>query len=120
MESFYVDQKSISTSYLPNNRNNPSIIQVIVDGCHNGASVEYFMTDLRQLYPESKYELWVIIGMGKDKNINVMMDIFQQIADRVILSKSRHFRAMGKTFSLNFYSFYHFFYLMIMITFFFV
>lgn len=95
MEAFSVDRKSISTTSLPNSSINNSI-QVIVDGCHNGVSVEYFMTDLRALYPESKFDLWVIVGMGKDKNVDTMMSHIQQISNKIILSKSRHFRAMSK------------------------
>lgn len=116
MESFIVNRHSlpnITNNNITNNNNNlitsNNSIQVIVDGCHNGASVEYFMTDLRTLYPESNYELWVIVGMGKDKNINVMIEFIQQIADKIILSKSRHFRAMSKKslFFLKLNSFIH-------------
>lgn len=108
MESFYVNIQSIS-KFLPNNysRNtNSNKIQVIIDGCHNGASVEYFMTDLRKLYPEILYDIWVIVGMGKDKNVNVMINTIQEVADKIILSKSRHFRAISKFLFFYFPSFF--------------
>jgi folylpolyglutamate synthase/dihydropteroate synthase len=90
MESF------ISTSHCEEAiTDSRQAIKVIVDGCHNGASVDLFMTDLRQLYPPAQYELWVLVGMGKDKNVDSMLQTITSIADQLIFVKSRHFRALS-------------------------
>jgi folylpolyglutamate synthase/dihydropteroate synthase len=92
MESF------VSTSHCedsPPDADSRLAVKVMIDGCHNGASVDLFMTDLRRLYPLPQCELWVLVGMGKDKNVDSMLHTITAIADQLIFVKSRHFRALS-------------------------
>jgi folylpolyglutamate synthase/dihydropteroate synthase len=96
MESFVVHSLDKIDEERDRKECDTETLKVIVDGCHNGASVELFMTDLRRLFPSSQYELWVLVGMGKDKNVDSMLSTILEITDQLIFVKSRHFRALSE------------------------
>jgi hypothetical protein len=96
MESFVLHSLDESDDETTPKAFDKGTLRVIIDGCHNGASVELFMADLRRLYPPSHYELWVLVGMGKDKNVDSMLSAILDTADQLIFAKSRHFRALCK------------------------
>jgi folylpolyglutamate synthase/dihydropteroate synthase len=70
-------------------------VSVVIDGCHNGLSMETFLAGLRESYPISMWDIWVLVGVGLDKNVDSMLSSISEWADRVIPVQSRHFRAMS-------------------------
>jgi folylpolyglutamate synthase/dihydropteroate synthase len=65
---------------------------VVLDGCHNGNSVERFLQGLRGAYPGK--QLLVLFGAGHEKCLKDMMAVLLDEADEVMMVQSTHFRAM--------------------------
>jgi len=66
---------------------------VIVDGAHNGDSVRRLVAALRQYFKFEK--AFVIFGASSDKNIAAMAEELKTFPDRVIVTSSRHPRAVA-------------------------
>jgi len=64
---------------------------VVLDGCHNGNSMERFLTGLRSTYPGRR--ILVLFGAGHEKCLIDMMDRLFAHADQVMMVQSKHFRA---------------------------
>ena len=66
---------------------------VIVDGAHNGDSVQRLVAALRQYFTFEKAV--VIFGASSDKNIAAMVAELKTFPDRVIVTSSHHPRAVA-------------------------
>jgi len=64
---------------------------VVLDGCHNGDSMERFLKGLRTTYEGKR--IVVLFGAGHDKCLTDMMDRLFVHADQVLMVQSKHFRA---------------------------
>lgn len=64
---------------------------VVLDGCHNGDSMERFLKGLRSTYEGKR--IVVLFGAGHDKCLTDMIDRLFVHADSVIMVQSKHFRA---------------------------
>ena len=78
-----------------------SSVTLVLDGCHNGDSVNQFLTGLRARYPQRR--ICVVFGAGAEKCVDDMMrSLQQQFAAskgasqkmRLVLVQSGHFRSM--------------------------
>ena len=69
-------------------------VTIVLDGCHNGKSVELCMEGLRSYY--STCDLWILFGAGLDKCILDMMHEIGTKADQLIFAQASHFRAFGE------------------------
>lgn len=67
---------------------------VVLDGCHNGNSVEKFLKGLRRMYVGKA--ITVLFGAGHEKCLQDMMHIVLGAADKVTMVQSKHFRAMSE------------------------
>jgi dihydrofolate synthase / folylpolyglutamate synthase len=73
---------------------------VIIDGAHNEDSVQKFYFGLSQFTSHiiaaasKKIELWSLFGCGETRNWVEMVRIAEKNSDRLILCKSKHYRAM--------------------------
>lgn len=74
--------------FMHNNRS------IVLDGCHNGDSLERFLKGLRTAYPRKK--LFVLFGAGHEKSIKDMIQVLFNNADCVLMVRSKHFRAMSE------------------------
>lgn len=84
---------SSSTSNNPNSCN----VTVVLDGCHNGDSVQHFLSGLRKMYPRSR--LVVLFGAGMEKCLDDMLQalnngIQPSCGDSAIFVQSNHFRSL--------------------------
>lgn len=94
-----------------------SKLLVILDGCHNGYSVNRFMETIHntgssllctcnstgQTHPDTtavseKPLIYTLFGVGVEKreNITGMLQSVGQYSDKIVLVRSKHFRSMGK------------------------
>lgn len=64
---------------------------IILDGCHNGYSVEMFLKGLRLQYKDKK--LLVLFGAGQDKSLNDMIHVLLDNSDLILMVQSKHFRS---------------------------
>jgi len=69
---------------------------VVLDGSHNGLSVKLCMQGLRAHYSADEWHLWVLIGTGRDKNVDNMLQEILETADRVMPVQARHYRALSE------------------------
>jgi dihydrofolate synthase / folylpolyglutamate synthase len=67
-------------------------VEVVLDGCHNGDSVEQFLKSLRKNYPRDR--LLIIFGAGAEKCLDDMLVQVLEHSDQIIIAQSKHFRAM--------------------------
>jgi dihydrofolate synthase/folylpolyglutamate synthase len=65
---------------------------LVLDGCHNGYSMESFLRGMRKSYPDKR--LLVLFGAGQDKSVTDMMCGLLDEADAVMMVQSKHFRAI--------------------------
>jgi dihydrofolate synthase/folylpolyglutamate synthase len=65
---------------------------VIVDGAHNGDSMQKLRTALQELFPYTK--LILVLGISADKDIVAMLDAILPAADQVLVTQARHPRAI--------------------------
>jgi len=66
-------------------------VTVVLDGAHNGDSVEQFLSDTRRRYSNSS--LCVVFGGGKDKCLMDMLNLVSDKSDHVVMVQSSHFRS---------------------------
>lgn len=64
---------------------------VIVDGAHNGDSMQKLRATIEELFPYNKMVL--IFGASADKDLDRMLDAILPIADHILLSRAHHPRA---------------------------
>lgn len=64
---------------------------VVLDGCHNGNSMEKFLKGLRSSYEGKR--VMVLFGAGHEKCLIDMVDRLFAHADQVTMVQSKHFRA---------------------------
>lgn len=69
-------------------------VEFVVDGCHNGQSVQLFLAGLRRLHCDKT--IIVVFGGGKDKSLKDMLSHLFAEADHVVFSRSSHFRAASE------------------------
>lgn len=67
---------------------------IILDGCHNGDSMQLFLEGVRKLYP--KRHLRVLFGGGIEKCIEDMLLQVYTHADSVVYLQSGHFKAASE------------------------
>ena len=86
METFVVDAGPREAAQVP----------LILDGCHNGDSVDLFISGLRSRHPGKRVVL--LFGAGMDKSLDEMLGHLASLdgEGRVVLVQSRHFRALGE------------------------
>jgi dihydrofolate synthase/folylpolyglutamate synthase len=65
---------------------------VLLDGAHNVDSAQRLVDSLRNDFPER--HITMVLGFSKDKTVADMVPIFAQVADQVIVTASRHPRAL--------------------------
>ena len=65
---------------------------VVVDGAHNDHSVATLLETLPKYVPHRR--LTVVAGFSRDKQVDAMVELLAQRADRVIATRSRHPRSM--------------------------
>lgn len=65
---------------------------VVLDGCHNGYSMESFLRGMRVSHPDKR--LLVLFGAGQDKSVTDMVRTLLSEADEVMMVRSKHFRAI--------------------------
>lgn len=68
--------------------------QVVLDGCHNGDSVEKFLKSLRQRFKGSK--IITLFGAGQEKSLNDMLPPLMELSDSVLMVQSKHFRSLSE------------------------
>ena len=69
-------------------------VRVILDGAHNGDSVELFLKGLRNKYPNS--QIYVLFGAGLEKQLDDMLKQLQQHANSVSFLQAKHFKAAAE------------------------
>ena len=69
---------------------------IILDGCHNGDSVNLFLLALKERYSSLNYELLVLFGAGAEKCVGDMLIHVVQHADKVLMVQSRHFKSLSE------------------------
>ena len=67
---------------------------VVLDGAHNGNSVQMFLAGLRERYPGR--HVHVIFGAGLEKCVEDMLSEIHANCDSVCLVQSRHFKAASE------------------------
>lgn len=70
-------------------------VEVVLDGCHNGDSVEQFLKSLRKNYKNDL--LLIIFGAGVEKCLDDMLNHILELSDQIVLTQSKHFRAMPES-----------------------
>lgn len=65
---------------------------IVLDGCHNGNSMEKFLKGLRTSYAGKR--ILVLFGAGHEKCLLDMTNTVFANADSVMMVQSKHFRAM--------------------------
>ena len=65
---------------------------LVVDGAHNDHSVATLLATLETYVPHRN--LIVVAGFSRDKQVDAMVELLAQRADRVIATRSRHPRSM--------------------------
>jgi dihydrofolate synthase/folylpolyglutamate synthase len=68
-----------------------ALVRVVLDGSHNGESVEQFLLDTKRRNPNA--EVCVVFGGGKEKCLTDMLDVVTLHADRLLMVQSSHFRS---------------------------
>lgn len=67
---------------------------IVLDGCHNGHSMERFLTGLRATYEDKK--IVVLFGAGHEKCLSDMVQSLFEGADGVLMVQSKHFRSLSE------------------------
>lgn len=65
---------------------------VVLDGCHNGLSVQKFLEGLRHQYKGKAIK--VLFGAGHEKCLRDMLNVVLSASDKVTMVQSKHFKAM--------------------------
>ncbi|MGQ9826981.1 MAG: bifunctional folylpolyglutamate synthase/dihydrofolate synthase [Roseiflexus sp.] len=65
---------------------------IVLDGAHNGESMRQLVQSLRRLFPNRRYIF--VFGVSRDKDLNRMLPELAPAADVLVLTASRHPRAM--------------------------
>ncbi len=73
---------------------NVSEVTVVLDGAHNGDSVELFLKGLRTKYPGR--EITVLFGAGLEKQLDDMLSQLQSSADSIVFLQSKHFKSASE------------------------
>lgn len=68
--------------------------QIVIDGCHNGDSVERFLRNLREKVFNKK--IVVMFGAGQDKCLDAMLNIVFESADKVVMIQASHFKSLSE------------------------
>ena len=69
---------------------------VVIDGCHNGNSVQKFLEGLRDKYADR--HIMVLFGAGHEKCLKDMLsELLLGGCDSLVMVHSKHFRAMTET-----------------------
>ncbi len=66
------------------------IDRFIIDGAHNPAAVQAFVTALERMGEKPV----IIFGAMKDKDVKKMIELLQKISDKIIVTKAKNARAM--------------------------
>jgi dihydrofolate synthase/folylpolyglutamate synthase len=64
---------------------------VVVDGAHNGDSMQHLRRAVEELFPHRK--LILVFGASSDKDLDAMLGEILPLADRVLLTRAHHPRA---------------------------
>lgn len=75
---------------------------VVVDGAHNPAAAEALVKSLKSIFPNKKVVL--IFGASSDKDVASVANILEPVAERVIVTCSRHVRAASADKLQSFFS----------------
>lgn len=67
---------------------------IILDGCHNGESVDLFLKAVRQQYPN--HRLWTFFGAGMEKCLDSMLQNIALNSDSITLVQSSHFKSLSE------------------------
>jgi dihydrofolate synthase/folylpolyglutamate synthase len=67
-------------------------VPVLFDGAHNVDSARRLVGSVRAAFPGQSITL--VLGCSRDKDVTAMVEVFAQMADQVIVTASRHPRAM--------------------------
>lgn len=70
----------------------PGSPRLVLDGAHNGASLQVIVDELREWCPQGA-PLVVLFGCAEDKDRGAMLDVLEKRADRVIFTQSQSVRA---------------------------
>lgn len=93
MEKFYIDFPSvqIKASSISSNKR----CSVILDGCHNGESVQKFVAALKEKYG-GESEILLLFGAGAEKCMADMLSSVLEYGDKVLMVQSRHFKSLSE------------------------
>lgn len=67
---------------------------VIADGAHTAESAQALVATLRELLPGGWGRSTLILGISADKELGTLWEALEPLAERLILTRSRHPRAM--------------------------
>lgn len=73
--------------------NNTSII---IDGCHNGESVEVFLQEIANMRVASGMKLISLFGAGMEKCLDDMLASVLKYSDSIIMIQSKHFKSLSE------------------------
>lgn len=68
---------------------------MIIDGCHNGDSVNLFLNEVRRKFPNRK--ILTVLGVGLEKCLGDILREVSVLSDEIILTQSNHFKALSET-----------------------
>lgn len=71
-------------------------IDCIIDGSHNGESVELFLRGVKNLKEYENAFIIAVFGAGQEKCVNDMITVLEQSADYVLFVQSSHFKALSE------------------------
>mmetsp|Transcript_17563 Transcript_17563/g.15836 ORF Transcript_17563/g.15836 Transcript_17563/m.15836 type:complete len:495 (+) Transcript_17563:13-1497(+) len=72
---------------------------VVLDGCHNGDSVNAFLQSLKEIY--KNHEIIVLFGAGMEKCVDDMLKAVLHYPDQVVMIQSKHFRSVSEEDLIN-------------------
>lgn len=64
---------------------------IVLDGCHNGDSIQVFLQSLAEKYPE--HQKLIVFGAGMEKSIDMMIRALFLHSDKVVFVQSQHFKS---------------------------
>lgn len=64
---------------------------IVLDGCHNGDSIQVFLQSLAEKYPD--HQKLIVFGAGMEKSIDMMIRALFLHSDKVVFVQSQHFKS---------------------------
>ena len=87
-------------------KNEKKIVNILLDGAHNEYSIRVLLNTIKSrmcdFIPSSSFvasgdhsEVLVLFGAGADKSVDQMIISISELADKIIFTRSNHFKALG-------------------------